>query len=244
MPGKGSAKITPQKQLLIPELRHTLHLGGVEEATMTRIILVRHGETPWNKDKIFRGSVDIPLNDTGREEARLAGEWLKEEKIDATYSSPLSRAVETAETIACRQGLKVEKLEGLADLNYGDWQGLPLAVVKKKYADLYRQWETMPQTVRFPNGETLEEVRVRALAAVDEVLQRHPGRSILLVSHRVVNKVLITAFIGLDNSHFWRIGQDTTAVNRFDKVGPIWNIVSINDICHLRSIARRPYIDF
>lgn len=211
---------------------------------MTRIILVRHGETPWNKDRIFRGSVDIPLNDTGREEARLAGEWLKGEKIDVAYSSPLSRAVETAENIACHHGLTVQKLDGLADLNYGDWQGLPLAEVKKTYGDLYRQWETMPQTVRFPNGETLEEVRVRALTAVDEVLQRHPDQNILLASHRVVNKVLIAAFIGLDNSHFWRIGQDTTAVNRFDKVGAIWNIVTINDICHLRSIARGPYIDF
>ena len=211
---------------------------------MTRIILVRHGETPWNKDKIFRGSVDIPLNDTGREEARLAGEWLKGEKIDVAYSSPLSRAVETAENIACHHGLTVQKLDGLADLNYGDWQGLPLAEVKKTSGDFYWQWETMPQTVRFPNGETLEEVRVRALTAVDEVLQRHPDQNILLASHRVVNKVLIAAFIGLDNSHFWRIGQDTTAVNRFDKVGPVWNIVTINDICHLRSITRGPYIDF
>jgi broad specificity phosphatase PhoE len=211
---------------------------------MTRIILVRHGETPWNKDKVFRGSVDIPLNDTGREEARLAGEWLKGEKIDAAYSSPLSRAVETAEAIARHHGLAVYKLEGLADLNYGDWQGLSLAKVKKKYPNLYRQWETMPQTVRFPQGETLEEVRVRALAAVDQVLRRHPRQSILLVSHRVVNKVLIAAFIGLDDSHFWRIGQDTTAVNRFDKAGPVWNIVTINDTSHLRSTARGPYIDF
>ena len=184
------------------------------------------------------------MNDTGREEARLAGEWLKGEKIDAAYSSPLSRAVETAEIIVCHHALTVRKLEGLSDLNYGDWQGLPLAEVKEKYSDLYRQWETMPETVRFPHGETLEEVRVRALAAVDEVLLRHPDRKILLVAHRVVNKVLIASFIGLDNSHFWRIGQDTTAVNRFDKVGPIWNILAINDTCHLRSLSRSPYIDF
>src|SRR5512140_239015 len=136
---------------------------------MTKIILVRHGQTPWNKDKIFRGSRDIPLNDQGREEARLAGEWLKGETIHAAYCSPLSRARDTAEAIAGPHGLKVDDLPGLTDLFYGDWEGLPLTEVKVKYADLYWRWETSPQTVRFPGGETLDEVKTRALAAVDTV---------------------------------------------------------------------------
>ncbi len=211
---------------------------------MTQIILVRHGRTPWNKDKIFRGTFDIPHDEVGQEEARLAGEWLKGETIHAAYCSPLSRARDTAEAIARHHGLEVRDLPGLIDLNYGDWQGVPLAEVKVKYADLYRQWETAPHTVRFPNGETLDEVRIRALAAVDEVLQRHPGQVVLLAAHRVVNKVLIAAFIGLDNSHFWRIGQDTTAINRFQWTGTTWNILAVNDTCHLRSMARGPYVDF
>lgn len=211
---------------------------------MTEIILVRHGRTPWNKDKIFRGTFDIPHDEVGQEEARLAGEWLKNETIHAAYSSPLSRARDTAEAIARHHGLEVRELPGLIDLNYGDWQGLPLAEVKVRYADLYRQWETAPHTVRFPNGETLDEVRTRALAAVEEVLKRHPGQVVLLAAHRVVNKVLIAAFIGLDNSHFWRIGQDTTAINRFQWTGSTWNILAINDTCHLRGMARGPYVDF
>lgn len=211
---------------------------------MTQIILVRHGQTPWNKDKIFRGTYDIPHNDTGQEEARLTGEWLKGEAIHAAYCSPLSRARDTAEAIARHHGLTVEDLPGLIDLNYGEWQGLPLAEVKVKYADLYRQWETAPDTVRFPGGETLEEVRRRTWAAVAEVVQRHPGQTVLLAAHRVVNKVLIAAFIGLDNSHFWRIGQDTTAINRFQLVGDTWHLILINDTCHLRSMKRGPYVDF
>jgi broad specificity phosphatase PhoE len=211
---------------------------------MTQIILVRHGRTPWNKDKIFRGTYDIPHDEVGQEEARLAGEWLKAETIHAAYCSPLSRARDTAEAVARHHGLEVKDLPGLIDLNYGDWQGMPLAEVKVKYADLYRQWEAAPHTVRFPNGETLDEVRERALAAVDEVVKRHPGQVVLLAAHRVVNKVLIAAFIGLDNSHFWRIGQDTTAVNRFQWTGSTWNILAINDNCHLRGMARGPYVDF
>jgi broad specificity phosphatase PhoE len=211
---------------------------------MTQIILVRHGQTPWNKDKIFRGSKDIPLNDQGREEARLAGEWLKGEKIDFAYTSPLSRSRETAQAIAQHHGIMVTDLPGLSDLCYGDWEGLPLTEVKMKYADLYHQWETAPHMVRFPGGETLAELRCRALSAGLEIVVRHPKESVLLSAHRAVNKVLIAALIGLDDSHFWRIGQDTTAVNRFTWTGSTWQIISINDICHLRGMERGVYVDF
>ena len=211
---------------------------------MTQIILVRHGETPWNKDKIFRGTADIPLNDTGREEAALAGEWLQKETIHAAYCSPLSRARDTAQAICQYHNLQVTDLPGLADINYGEWQGLPLTEVKKVYADLYQQWERAPHTVRFPKGETLEEVKLRAWAAVEEVVQRHPDQVVLLAAHRAVNKVLIARFIGLDNSHFWRIGQDTTAINRFHLKGDTWHIMSVNDNCHLRTMKRGAYVDF
>jgi phosphoserine phosphatase len=211
---------------------------------MTRIILVRHGQTPWNKDKIFRGSQDVPLNDTGQEEARLAGEWLKGEQIHAAYCSPLSRARSTGEAIASHHGLQVLDLPGLTDLCYGDWEGVPLAEVKLRYADLYHHWETAPATVRFPSGETLDEVKVRSLEAVQEVTLRHPGHTVLLAAHRAVNKVLIAAFLGLDNSHFWRIGQDTTAVNYFQKVGDVWHVMGLNDTCHLRGLKRGAYVDF
>jgi broad specificity phosphatase PhoE len=211
---------------------------------MTRIILVRHGQTPWNKDKIFRGSRDIPLNDTGREEARLAGEWLKGEVIHAAYCSPLSRARDTGEAIARHHGLQVTDLPGLTDLCYGDWEGLALSEVKVKYADLYRQWESAPHLVRFPHGETLDEVKERAWAAVGAVLRRHPEQTVLLAAHRAVNKVLIAAFLGLDNSHFWRLGQDTTAINRFLWTGDTWHIMGLNDACHLRGMQRGEYVDF
>ncbi len=211
---------------------------------MTQIILVRHGRTSWNIDKIFRGSKDIPLDDLGREEARAAAEWLKNETIHAAYTSPLCRARDTALAIARHHNLEVKDVPGLADLSYGDWEGVPLKDVKVKYAELYRQWEAAPHAVRFPNGETLEILRTRALAAVEKVVQRHPDQTVLLAAHRAVNKVLIAAFIGLDNSHFWRIGQDTTAINRFRRAGDVWHIMSVNDTCHLRGLQRGEYVDF
>jgi phosphoserine phosphatase len=162
----------------------------------------------------------------------------------AAYTSPLSRSHEAALDIAQQHNLEVHKLAGLSDLCYGDWEGLPLGEVKVKYAVLYRQWEASPHTVRFPGGETLEELRSCALAAVAAVVQKHPGQVVLLSGHRAVNKVLIAAFIGLDNSHFWRIGQDTTAVNRVHWVGDTWHIMAINDTCHLRGMQRGENVDF
>jgi broad specificity phosphatase PhoE len=217
---------------------------------MTRIILARHGNTPWNKDKIFRGSKDIPLDEQGREEAAALGEWLKDEVIQAAYTSPLSRSRDTAQAVARHHNLEVQDLPGLADLNYGDWEGVALKDVKVKYGDLYRQWETAPHTVRFPHGETLEEMRTRALAAVDQVVQRHLDQTALLVAHRAVNKVLIAALIGLDNAHFWRIAQDTTCFNRFHLMeapqggSKIWYIISINDTGHLKKMKRGEFVDF
>ena len=217
---------------------------------MTQIILVSNGNTPWDKDKIFQGSKDISLDDLGREEAWAAGKWLQDETIHAAYTSPLSRARDTAIAIARHHDLEVLDLPALADLSYGDWEGVPWKEVKVKYADLYHQWETAPHTVRFPNGEPLAVLRIRALATVEGVVQRHPDQTVLLMAHRAVNKVLIAAFIGLDNSNFWRIAQDTTAINRFHlveddrKVGKTWYITSINETGHLRGMERRAYLDF
>jgi broad specificity phosphatase PhoE len=211
---------------------------------MTQIILVSNGNTPWDKDKIFQGSKDISLDDLGREEAWAAGKWLKDENIHAVYTSPLSRARDTAIVIARHHNLEVLDLPGLADLSYGDWDGVPLKEVKVKYADLYRQWEAAPHTVCFPNGEPLAVLRTRALATVEEVVQRHQDQTVLFMAHRAVNQVLIAAFIGLDNSNFWRIAQDTTAINRFHlvedgrRVGKTWYITSINETGHLQGMMR------
>ncbi len=104
--------------------------------------------------------------------------------------------------------------------------------------------------MRFPNGETLEELRTRGLAAVEDVVARHPDQTVLPVGHRAVNKVIIAGLNGLDNSHFWRIAQDTTCINRFRPVedpqwpGKTWYSISINEACHLRGMKRGALVDF
>ena len=181
---------------------------------MTEIILVRHGETEWNVEEVFRGRIDIELNDTGIKQAELLAGYLRDIKIDAIYSSPLKRALKTAEIIASYHKLAVEIAPGLIDFNYGKLQGLAHQQVKDKYKELYAEWINSPDKVKMPTGESLNDVRKRATGVVAEVIAKYKG-TVVLVSHRVVNKVLICALLGLDNSHFWNIKQDMCGITTF-----------------------------
>jgi len=210
---------------------------------MTEIILVRHGETEWNVEEVFRGRIDIELNETGLKQAELLAEYLGEINIDAVYSSPLKRALKTAEVIARYHKLEVEIALGLIDFNFGKWQGLPRQEVKRRYKQLYAQWIKNPHLVQMPEGETLSEVRERALAVVDEVVAKHGG-AVVLVSHRVVNKVLICALLGLDNSHFWNIRQDNCGTTTFAYENERFVLTKHNDTSYLRPLPQAQPSDF
>ena len=214
---------------------------------MTRIILVRHGQTEWNAGseagERFRGRVDLPLDDTGLAQAhalalvlddKYRAQRLADHPIVAVYSSPLKRAMETARPPARQLGLLVQPLSGIIDINYGDWQGLSPAEVAKAHPHLYPRWLETPHRVRFPHGESLRQVRLRGMTALKEVCARHEGQVILLVAHQVVNKVLVCAMLGLGNSHFWRIQQGNACLNVFEHHDGIFTAVLINDTCHLR----------
>jgi phosphoserine phosphatase len=211
---------------------------------MTKIILVRHGRTLWNREEIFRGTEDVPLDDYGRREAASVREVLRSTGIHAAYSSPLSRARETAEIILQPHGIQVRSHAGLADLHFGDWQGLSHQEVKARYPGLYTQWKRAPHSVVFPNGQSLDSVRDRALQVTREAVEKHKGQAVLLVAHRVVNKVLICALLGLDNSHFWQIAQDPAAVNVLEHSEGTWVCRLLNDTCHLRDSGGGSVVDF
>ena len=211
---------------------------------MTRIILVRHGQTAWNRAERFRGHSDVPLNGTGSSQAhaaarRIVSTW----KVDAVYTSPLRRALDTAQAIAQRCGLTAQPCDGLIDINFGEWQGLTADEVAATYPEQLHLWRTAPQRLRIPGGESIARVRRRSTHAVHELALAHPGGTILLVSHQVVCKVLVLAMLGLSAAHFWDIQQETTAINVFEYVDGghegdprtgRYITRQINDTCHLR----------
>ncbi len=212
---------------------------------MTSVYLIRHGETAWNKEEIFRGRTDVPLNEIGLREAGLAGGYLKDKEIHVIYSSPLSRAWQTAQKIAQFHNLEVQPLNGIIDMSFGRWEGHSLQEIQKNDGELYRQWREEPHLVRIPDGESLDEVRIRTMAALEEMIQLHPGKTLVLVSHRVITKVLICGILGIDNSHFWQIGQDTTAINLIQHRNGKYILSLMNETCHLKPLTEEKVkIDF
>jgi probable phosphoglycerate mutase len=201
---------------------------------MTRFILVRHGQTEWNRVERFRGRADVPLNDTGLSQAeatgrRVAAEW----QPVAIYTSPLSRSVKTAEAIARHYALQVQPHPGLADIDYGDWQGLTPEEARQRWPEEIDAWYNRPHLARIPRGETLDELRLRAMGAVNGLAGQHPDETIVLVGHTVINRIILLGVLGLGNDRFWRLRQDTCAINVFELEGSEFTLVSLNDTCHL-----------
>jgi len=206
---------------------------------LTRLIIVRHGQTAWNEGEgeRLRGRADLDLDEAGLRQAAAAATRLTKWGVAAVYSSPLRRAMRTAETLAKPRGLQVQPLEGLIDIDYGRWQGLSLREAEADDPGLYTLWLDNPHLVTFPGGEGLEQVRSRATAAVETVVSRHPEQTVVLVSHKVVCKVLLCHLLGVDNSHFWQIHQELCAINviEMEKDSPL--IMLLNDTCHLKGVG-------
>jgi len=200
---------------------------------VTRVFLIRHGQTEWNRQEVFRGRADVPLSATGHRQAEAVGRRLAGEPFSAIYCSPLSRAVATAHHLS---GPNPQPTHGLVDMSYGEWEGLSHDQVRARFPDLYARWVSAPHLVRPPKGETLAEVRQRATETLTRIVARHRGTSVAVVSHRVVNKVLLCAILGLGEAGFWRIRQDTGCLNILESAGDRISIVLLNDVWHLQGL--------
>ncbi len=185
---------------------------------ITKIILIRHGETVANRENIFRGREDFPLNEVGRKQAQFLAEHLAARRqverlgrITAIYSSPLSRALDTALAVAKKFGLDVAVDESFINISLGEWEGVPHAEIARKFPEEYHLWRTEPEKLTIPGGESLVDVQKRALKATDEIVQKHIGETIAIVSHRAVIKPLIAGLLQLPPPYFWKIHIDNAA---------------------------------
>lgn len=107
-------------------------------------------------------------------------------------------------------------------------------MLRKNDSERYKLWKEAPHLLKIPEAESLDEVRVRAMAALEEVIRTHPGKTVVLVSHRVINKVIICGILGLGSSHFWQIRQDATAINLIQHRGGAYILSLMNESCHLK----------
>ena len=173
----------------------------------------------------------------------MLAKYLSGIKIEAICSSPLSRALRTAEIIDGCHKLGVSTVPGLIDFDYGEWQGLSHQEVKERYSELYTTWINHPEGVKMPGGESLDNARERAMAVVNDIINTYAGTAVL-VSHRVVNKVLICALLGLYNASFWSIRQDTGGITSFTCEKGRFILTKHNDTSYLRGVHRATPGDF
>ncbi|MDJ1172725.1 histidine phosphatase family protein [Roseofilum capinflatum] len=200
----------------------TSHLGvslpKFNQPEGIRLLLVRHGETQWNRDKRFQGIKDIPLNETGKEQGRKAAEFLKDVHLDFAVSSPLLRPKETAELILENHpGVELQLNPLLAEISHGLWEGMLENEIEAAYPGMLAQWQKSPETVQMPEGENLQQVWERAIAAWKSILEfAQPGTTGMVTAHDAINKAIVCHLFNLDPQYFWNFKQGNGAITVID----------------------------
>ncbi|MBU4240219.1 MAG: alpha-ribazole phosphatase [Actinobacteria bacterium] len=200
---------------------------------MTRVILVRHGRTAWHAEGRYTGITDIPLDEMGRTQAKSVAVRLHDVEIDRVYSSPLSRCLELAETVAGDHGIPVEVDERLREINLGRWDGETYKEIFEKDGDLVQQWTRDPSLVNVPGGESLAEVQERTVDWLKVMLARYPDCTILASSHGGAIRALIAGVIGLHISRLFRLTIDLASISVLDYQGEFSSLGLLNETGHL-----------
>lgn len=174
-----------------------------EAQPLTKLVLVRHGLTDKTGKVLTGRSPGLGLSMKGREQAEWAATQLAKLPVAAVYASPIQRCAETAAPIAERHGLKVLPLDGLVEVDFGDWTGRELRSLAK--TDLWKVVQVAPSTARFPGGESIREMQARSVAAIETIVAGHPGDLVVAVSHADVIKAIVAHFAGMHLDVFQRI---------------------------------------
>lgn len=201
---------------------------------MRHIYLIRHGEVAWNSEGAYIGSTDLPLNDTGKQQAELLADRLRTKSISAIYSSDLSRAFETAHIMGTVRGLNVTPNTRLREMNYGEWEGLTEKQIVDSYPESFNQWRINAADAIIPGGESIRQMVERAYSAFIEIVFSHADEDIAVVAHKSVNRAIICMILGIPVSHYRIIGQHNSCVNTMHvRDNNLIVVDTINDRCHL-----------
>jgi probable phosphoglycerate mutase len=216
----GGPELSADPAVQLESLNGTAHLGEPlpKKGSGPRLLLVRHGETDWNRQGRFQGQIDIPLNAHGLAQAEAAGGFLGPISIQRAYSSGLSRPRQTAEAIlASHPGVPLTTCSGLVEIGHGLWEGQLEPEIQAGWPELLAGWKRAPQTVQMPEGETLQQVWDRSLAAWARIVASlGPDETALVVAHDAVNKTILCGLLGLKPADIWAIKQGNGGVTVID----------------------------
>ncbi|QGG46886.1 alpha-ribazole phosphatase [Heliorestis convoluta] len=200
---------------------------------MTKVYLIRHGETEWNLNRRYQGHSDIALSEQGRYQAQQLLRRLAHENIDVLYASDLGRAVETAQIIASAHQKEVQLDQRFRECHFGQWEGLTFPEIEKAYPQEIETWRKRPGQLLVPGGESFALLQVRAYEALLDVVAKHKGENIAIVAHGGTIRTLLCAILDLDLDRAWQLKQDNTALNIISFYDDQTVIECINDTTHL-----------
>lgn len=197
------------------------------------LTLVRHGETEWNRLRKCQGISDIPLNENGIFQSKKLGENLKNERIDAIFSSGLRRAAATAREIAKHHNIEVSVNEDLREMDQGDFEGVEFSEIGEKHSDKLKEWTKNPEQFRIPGGETFAEVQSRATDAIAQIRSKWTDSRVVVVSHNLTIVAMLCKFCGVPISRFreFKISESSKTVVLCE--GEKYTVSKLNDTSHL-----------
>ena len=200
-----------------------------------RILLIRHGETEWNRIRRFQGRSDLSLNQKGRDQGHALALALKDESVTAIYSSPLARAMETACLIKVfHPSVPLFEEEGLIEMDLGEFEGMEAKRWAAQNKDFLKAWLETPASVRMPGGESLQEVQMRAIGTLERITKVYPSEStLLLCSHNFVNLTILCYALKVPIERFRELRQETAALNVLYKQGQQLLVKVMNEQSHL-----------
>jgi phosphoserine phosphatase len=204
---------------------------------MTKIILTRHGHVEGITPARFRGG-ELPLTDLGRAQAKAVAERISQGWRPAMiYASPLQRCIATAAAIAEACGLGYATLAELRDFDYGEFTGRTHEEVRIAAPDFFAAWQASPQWVRFPGGDSLQDVAARTADVLRLVIERHATETIVLVAHDSSSRALLLQLLNLPLSAYWSLVQEPCAINEIDLDDGHARVRRINETLHLESVS-------
>jgi len=213
-------------------------VAGTGSDNVTRIILVRHGHVEGIAPERFRGRRDLELSELGARQARATAQSIARQwQPQLIYSSPLKRCTHTAEPIAAACRIPSIVLQDLNDVHYGDWEWRTYDEMRAQSPAVFERWLKAPHLVRFPNGDSLQDLVARVANVLRLVLERHQHQTIVVVSHSSTNRALLLQMLDQPLSAYWHLGQDPCSVSEIEVLEYGATVHRLNETHHLLELS-------
>ena len=203
----------------------------------TTVYLTRHGQTDWNSRGRMMGWTDEDINELGRVQSTKLSVRMEKIPLDAIYTSPLTRAMTTGVIIGERRGIMPQPLQGLIEINYGDWEGLYRDEVAKNWPEQSRQMHDNPAGFVIPGGESYDQLEIRVVGAFNEAVKTSEGKNILLVSHQGILKVLVAQLLEISYRNWSKFEVRNASMTKLTVDNGRVHLVTLNDISHLEGVT-------